>query len=672
MTLGQGTAISGDPGLSLTTVFANQNTITGSASCSYTPAAGDGRYLQVTIDDAGTLTTLSPDIAVVSTPYALVADSVQGKSPTDFIQVNGSTAALTQANLESVFSTSPNVSQLQSLIAGTSTKYLKANPSDGTVVPGLSVNPSTPVAGQFWYDSVSNTLKYYNGSNVMSLSTGGGGGSVTSVTAGTGLTGGTITTAGTISLDISGVTPGTYSKVTVDSYGRVTNAAALAVGDIPGLDASHITTGTISPARLPNNLYNWSSSGMNDIAYTSGFVGVQQPAPIYPLDVNGDINVTGKIRSSGVAAISFLGSPPNNTVVGVNAMNALTIGTANNNTAVGFSAGSALTTATSNTLIGSNVATSLTTGSNNTVIGSSTAPSLTSGSQNIIIGSNIGTSPSIGTGMNNILIGNNVQVMTANTSYRLNIANLIRGNLSTNKLGIGIEPSGAYLLEVNGPFSAQNVAISMSGTETANAIGPMTNVGTGIHFPSDTNVAIATSNLTRMYVSSSGNVGIGTTTPGYNLHVVGTAGLSTGSAWTMASDERLKDITGDYEYGLNEILRLHTVRFNYKKDNALRLPSNTPVTGFIAQEVQKVIPDAVRTRADGYLELNADPIHWAAVNAIQDLHGICEDHHQQASRRIANLEEANASLQAKNAELEARLQKQEQDLQLIKTQLGVR
>lgn len=47
-------------------------------------------------------------------------------------------------------------------------------------------------------------------------------GTVTKVTAGTGLTGGDITTSGTIALATSGVTAGTYESVTVDTYGRVT------------------------------------------------------------------------------------------------------------------------------------------------------------------------------------------------------------------------------------------------------------------------------------------------------------------------------------------------------------------------------------------------------------------------------------------------------------------
>ncbi|MNL40632.1 hypothetical protein D3C87_1629950 [compost metagenome] len=78
------------------------------------------------------------------------------------------------------------------------------------------------------------------------------------------------------------------------------------------------------------------------------------------------------------------------------------------------------------------------------------------------------------------------------------------------------------------------------------------------------------------------------------------------------------------------------------------------MTGFIAQEVQKVIPDAVHTRKDGYLELNADPIHWAMVNAVQELYGMCKP---------------VAALEQENLKLKSRVEKLEADNELMKTSL---
>ena len=64
----------------------------------------------------------------------------------------------------------------------------------------------------------------------------------TTISAGTGLTG-TIKLDGTgsFSLATSGVTAGTYPKVTVDKYGRVTKGSSLAESDIPSLSITKIT-----------------------------------------------------------------------------------------------------------------------------------------------------------------------------------------------------------------------------------------------------------------------------------------------------------------------------------------------------------------------------------------------------------------------------------------------
>lgn len=90
--------------------------------------------------------------------------------------------------------------------------------------------------------------------NSVALGTDTTGNYVAGLTAGTGIA--VTGTAGegwspTVALASAG-TAGTYSKVTTDAYGRVTSGTTLAASDIPALDASKITSGTIDAARLPS------------------------------------------------------------------------------------------------------------------------------------------------------------------------------------------------------------------------------------------------------------------------------------------------------------------------------------------------------------------------------------------------------------------------------------
>ena len=174
---------------------------------------------------------------------------------------------------------------------------------------------------------------------------------------------------------------------------------------------------------------------------------------------------------------------------------------------------------------------------------------------------------------------------------------------------------------------------------------------------SATNAAPTALSKDTMITTIGGNVGIGIKSPSYTLHVVGTAGLSSGTSWTNASDIRLKDVEGDYEYGLAEVKKLHTIRFRYKKDNPLKLPYEQEHTGFIAQEVKELIPDAVITRADGYLELNVDPIHWATVNAVKELALDNDRLKAEAASLRARVDKADIAatqLKAESAQLKAR------------------
>jgi hypothetical protein len=63
---------------------------------------------------------------------------------------------------------------------------------------------------------------------------------------------------------------------------------------------------------------------------------------------------------------------------------------------------------------------------------------------------------------------------------------------------------------------------------------------------------------------------------------------------------------------------LQPLRYEYKRDNALKLRSEGEHVGFSAQAVRKAIPEAVTSTGQGYLLVNNDPILWTMLNAIKE------------------------------------------------------
>jgi hypothetical protein len=122
----------------------------------------------------------------------------------------------------------------------------------------------------------------------------------------------------------------------------------------------------------------------------------------------------------------------------------------------------------------------------------------------------------------------------------------------------------------------------------------------------------------RMRITSIGRVGIGTTTPDQLLSVNGDASKVGGGSWLNFSDERLKKFNGTYTTGLNAVMQLQPMRFQYRPNNTLGLRSEGEFIGLGAGAVKKIIPEAVTTTDSGYLMVNNDPIIWTMLNAIKE------------------------------------------------------
>ncbi|MGE3760165.1 MAG: hypothetical protein AB7H97_20540, partial [Pseudobdellovibrionaceae bacterium] len=113
-------------------VFENSGAIAGGwAGCpsGATLANGDNRLIRVQYDLGSGFVTMTPDVPIGSAAYAMIAETLQGKRPADFIQVHDDvTNDLNQANVENIFS-STNYPKLTALLGGTSGDYIPSTPT---------------------------------------------------------------------------------------------------------------------------------------------------------------------------------------------------------------------------------------------------------------------------------------------------------------------------------------------------------------------------------------------------------------------------------------------------------------------------------------------------------------------------------------------------------------
>jgi hypothetical protein len=129
---------------------------------------------------------------------------------------------------------------------------------------------------------------------------------------------------------------------------------------------------------------------------------------------------------------------------------------------------------------------------------------------------------------------------------------------------------------------------------------------------------------------SSGKVGIGTTTPSRNLHVVGNAGKTVGGIyWDNLSDTRLKDIMGEINNGLEITKNLRPVKWTWNSHRVEKFGPDPGIKyGFIAQEIREVIPEFVSEDDEGYMWYNPSGIEAILTSAIQEQQSIIEKQQQ--------------------------------------------
>lgn len=209
---------------------------------------------------------------------------------------------------------------------------------------------------------------------------------------------------------------------------------------------------------------------------------------------------------------------------------------------------------------------------------------------------------------------------------------------------------GAYSGNTWGALGYVNAANTMSGV-----YGTVANTGCTLYGVYGSATGTATNY--GVYGTASGG------TTNWSGYFVGAGYLSV-AAWTYGCDRRLKENIVSLNKGLNEILKLKPMRFDYIKGEKNQL-------GFIAQDVQEVLPELVVTKSDGYLGLKTDEIIPVLVNAMQEQNTMIDS----LKSVIGNLQSSISSLQTKNENLKAqfniKLNSQQAEIEKIKQQMGM-
>ncbi len=111
---------------------------------------------------------------------------------------------------------------------------------------------------------------------------------------------------------------------------------------------------------------------------------------------------------------------------------------------------------------------------------------------------------------------------------------------------------------------------------------------------------------------------------------------ATGFLVASSSDVRLKENISPIKNGLDKVSKLQGVNFTWKSDE-----NHENKIGFIAQEVEKVLPEVVFTNeADGYKGINYAEITVVLVEAVKEL----QQENRELKKRVSEIERLKAEM----------------------------
>lgn len=172
----------------------------------------------------------------------------------------------------------------------------------------------------------------------------------------------------------------------------------------------------------------------------------------------------------------------------------------------------------------------------------------------------------------------------------------------------GFDKANAALANTSTVYSG-TLQFSTAGTVGAPSITSAANTKSGIYWPSAGTVALSASGQHGVYVATTGNVGIGTTTTSYKLYVQGDI-YATGDI-TAFSSEAIKTDIATITNALDTVESLRGVSYT-------RIDNQQKKIGLIAQEVQRVLPEVVVNSNDN-IGVNYQTLTALLIEAVKEL-----------------------------------------------------
>ena len=225
----------------------------------------------------------------------------------------------------------------------------------------------------------------------------------------------------------------------------------------------------------------------------------------------------------------------------------------------------------------------------------------------------------------------------------------------TNRVGIGTK-TPARQLHLSGTGSLMRIdrkgasapAFFLVNMDAAGAVeknyifGNSTSFNpNGVFYIGDYGTNVSGANTRRFVIDDDGDVIIGSTTSitGFKLRVEGSALKTDGlSDWNVMSDMRTKSNVKEYKAGLNELLKINTISYEYNGKGGTEKGAKR--VGVSAQELQKIFPSMVeemeyiydsglenvdegaeidtKVTKEKYLTINTSEMQWVLVNSIKE------------------------------------------------------